>query len=188
MTHAGDPTAVVLLDDDGARRFELALAEGWQVHDAPGTLAVLRPADDRGWFRTNVVISRDRVQADLDLAAVMAAGERHAAATYDAVEVRGQRAAYCGDAAALVRLRAFDVRDDGVRLSQLHALLDAGLDAGIEDAQHRGGCGTPTRVLYQIVATCLAEEAPVFQDSFTTMVGSCRVRRSPTREGREEVE
>lgn len=178
MTLADDPVTVVLLDDDGARRFHLVLAGGWQVHDAPGTLAVLRPADDRGWFRTNVVISREGVPAGLDLAAVMAAGERHAAATYDAVEVRGERVARCGDAAAVVRLRAFDVRNDGVRLSQLHALIEAGLEH-----PHAAAC-----VIYQIVATCLAEDTALFQDAFTTMIGSCRVHLSPTWERPEEVE
>ncbi|CAB4813214.1 MAG: hypothetical protein F2754_00805 [Actinobacteria bacterium] len=178
MTLADGPVILVLLDDDGTRRLHLVLAEGWQVHDAPGTLAVLRPAVDHGWFRTNVVISREGVPADLDLATVMAAGERHVAATYDAVEVRSERVAHCGDAAAVVRLRAFDVRNEGVRLSQLHALLDADLEHPHSSA----------RVIYQIVASCLAEDTARFQHAFTTMIGSCRVHLSPTRERPEEIE
>ncbi len=194
MTHTDDRVTAVLLDDDGQRRLELVLADGWRVHDAPGTLAVMRPATDRGWFRTNVLISRERVHAGFDLAAVMAASERHVAGTYDAVEVRGELSVHCGGAHALVRLRAFDVRDSAVRLSQLHALLDGGLEH-LEEVERDDGDGAaergdeaPARVLYQVIATCLAEDAATFKEAFATMLGSCRVTLSPARELAEELE
>ena len=79
---------------------------------------------------------------------------------------------------AVVRLRAFDVRNEGVRLSQLHALLDADLEHPHSSA----------RVIYQIVASCLAEDTARFQHAFATMIGSCRVHLSPTRERPEEIE
>ena len=188
MTCEDDAATVVLLDDDGERQFELVLAKGWLVHDAPDTLAVLRPASDVGWFRTNVVVSRERVDAGFDLATVMAASERHVADVCAAVEVRGERVASCGDASAIVRLRAFDVRDDAVRLSQLHALLDAGIETCDVDDAVAGHDTRPARVLYQVIATCLADDASVFHEAFVTMMGSCRVSCSPTRERTEELE
>jgi hypothetical protein len=194
VTHTDDRATAVLLDDDGQRRLELVLADGWRVHDAPGTLAVMRPATDRGWFRTNVLVSRERVHAGFDLATVMAASERHVAGTYDAVEVRGERSVHCGGVDALVRLRAFDVRDSAVRLSQLHALLDGGLEH-FENVERDDGDGAadradeaPARVLYQVIATCLAEDAATFMEAFATMLGSCRVTLSPAGELAEELE
>lgn len=172
---------LVMLDDDGVRRFEMSVPKGWRAFDVDGLLALLQPAVECSWFRTNVTVSRDVVPADADVAEVMAVCERRLDATYDAAEIRGAHDGACGDAPALVHLRAFDVRADAVRLSQLHAVFDAGLVRG-------NGSHDDARVIYQVIATCLAEDATVFGDAFATMLGSCRVTMSPAGERTEELE
>ncbi len=171
----------VVLDDDGLRRFVMPVPDAWRAFDADGLLALLRPDVDAGWFRTNLTVSSDLVPVDSDVDSVMAVCEARVAETYDAVEVRGSHEGRCGDAPALVHLRAFDTRADALRLSQVHAVIDAGPERA--EGSEPGG-----RVMYQVIATCLADDAARFQDAFASMIGGCCVTMSPAGERTQELE
>jgi len=103
-----------------------------------------------------------------DLAAVAAHARRHLDASYDAIEVRGEVTVRMGDAAGIVRLALFDAGVDATRLAQLHVLADGGLD---DTGSHR--------LIFQIVATCRAEDIARCGDELAQIIASAHVRRSP---------
>lgn len=159
-----------VIDEDRYRRLSVVGNPNWEfcsVEGAAGVLGLVRPVHDPGTFHTNLIICRDEVLAAVELQDLAEASDRHMAASYDDVDLRGTEVANLGDAAALVTLRAFAIGPDARRVNQLQAIVDGGVDP----------LGGPeqTRVIYQLIATVAADRAEAYSNDIIDLVGGAMV-------------
>jgi hypothetical protein len=160
----------VILDGDADTAMQVQIPKGWSVGKTPnGELIVRNPAVGTS-FHTNVVIGCDTVSAEIDLATVAAHALDHLERRYGPNEVRGEVVVSMGLATGVVRLVLFDAGIEQVRLAQFHGFADGGLD--------RSGS---SRLVFQIVATCRAEDLARCGDDIAFMLGSAEVSGSPAR-------
>ena len=164
-------TDVVVIDGDAVTQLWVHVPAGWQAGDVAGTDAVLWNPDVSATFRTNVVLSCDTVDPAHDLATVADHARRHVATSYRAVDVRGEVMVRLGVAPAIVRLALFDAGDDATRVAQLQALADGGID----------DTGT-RRLIFQLIATCRADDISACGDDMAQIIAGALVRRSPAGE------
>lgn len=158
-------TDLVVIEGDSVAQMAVEVPDGWSTGDVVGADAVLWDPRGSSDFRTNVVLSCDAVDLGSDLATVAAHARRHLEASYDHVDVRGEKTVRFGDALAIVRLALFDMGAPAKRLAQLQALADGGAD---EQSEHR--------LVFQIVATCRLDDMRMYGDLFTKLVASANVR------------
>ena len=162
-------TDSVVIDGDGATQLFVAVPDGWRVGEVGGADAVLWNPAVCSTFRTNVMLSCDAIARHHQLSSVAVHTLRHLHECYGALEVRGEVDLLLGDAPCVVRMVLFDSVTTRERLAQFQAFADGGLDES----------GTQ-RLIFQIVATCLAEDIAACGDDLAHIIATAQVRRSPT--------
>jgi hypothetical protein len=142
--------------------FEIELPDGWVPDEAPECLAIfVDPAATA--FRVNLLVSADRVGADVELEDVAAATLEEATHAFADFEVEQEKVSRVAGQAASLRFQSFAV--DGVegRLLQLQVLLFAPSDGR-----------SKTRDLFHVDGTCLAEDASTYAPLFVSAAQSLR--------------
>ena len=136
-----------------------------------GRDTVLRAAEDRHGFRSNILVRVHDVPAGVDLDALveMVDDELDELDAEDAhVERRGRTSFAVDGAVGLAVLAAFDVARPHVRrLLQLHAFVDAS-DEGVQPA--------PSRPVFHVVATWSTED-PAVGDAVVALLTNAAVHR-----------
>jgi hypothetical protein len=142
---------------------EFVVPAGWRSLDVPHATALLRPARDAGWFRTNVLLTHARVPPSLDLGAIAEAAIRHLRSRRVELEVLGQDRGALVEADRVARLVCFDAVARDVRVAQLHVLV-----------ARPGHPGRSPRDVAEIVATCALDDLDRYGDAFAEVVRSIR--------------
>jgi hypothetical protein len=119
-----------------------------------------RPSSDTGWFRTNVLLARERVPAGLRLADLADDAVRRVVAIGNDVEIVGRSCVVDSDVERLVQVVHFESRRPLTRVGQMQAFVRT--------------CGSVEEHvdLAQVVGTCRFDELDRYADAFATVVQS----------------
>jgi hypothetical protein len=136
------------------------LPEGWEADEAPECLGMFVDPAATG-FRVNLLVSADRVAADLELEDAAAVTLEEATQAFDDFRVEQEKVVQISGRPAAMRFQSFVI--DGVedRLLQLQVLLFAPPD-GREK----------THDLFHIDGTCLQRDAATYAPAFVTAAQS----------------
>jgi hypothetical protein len=144
--------------------FTFSVPRGWILDEAPSTLAVVRLPEQLDDFWVNVLITADTVERALSI-------EKAAQITWARLKQQHPNAEITTERFARYReritfLRSVDVdADDGIRLSQVHALFFAPVDS--DDVGK-------TVHMFQVVGTCLASQLDLVGPDMVEIVASFR--------------
>ncbi|MBE2318825.1 hypothetical protein DVA67_022810 [Solirubrobacter sp. CPCC 204708] len=139
--------------------FELELPDGWRADEAPDCLAVFFDPAATG-FRTNLLVSADRVDASVDLEQAAQDTLADAAAFAD-FRVEREKVDEIGGQPASLRYQSFTVEGVPDRLLQLQVLLFS-----------PPGGRTKTRDLFHIDGTCLGRDTETYAGVFLDIARS----------------
>jgi hypothetical protein len=141
--------------------FELESPSGWISVDVPGAIAMLaEPPNGDRFFRASITVSADRVASPVDLAAVAERTLTSSRETFPGLELVQEKIVTVDGRSASLRFVTFAAEGLEHRVLQMEALFAVG-----GDHPH----------LFQMHATCLADDAARYALAFVRMLESFRV-------------
>ena len=146
--------------------FVLDVPDGWSAQPAPRGLMMLTPDEHDPAFHPNVVISCNRVAADLDLKQVGAEALRAAARVGDDPALEVGKVGRLNGRTVYIQTLAVTLRSTGQRVAQLHMVFFGPADSIVSTEAGR------TADLYTFVGTCLDADAVPYAPLFLTMATS----------------
>lgn len=141
--------------------FSLVVPATWQPERVTAAALLAYDTASPAHFRTNVLVTVERVAADALLTDAVRHLATEAAATYPDYRVLDTRTAPLGGQPAALRLHTFTPPGAAAPVFQLQALVFA-----------PGSPGASTTDLVQLHATCSAEQAGRYAPAFEALVDS----------------
>lgn len=146
--------------------FAVELPEGWSAAAGPGALMILTPDEHDSAFHPNVVISRNRQLATLDLKGVAARSLAAAKRLGDDAVIDISRIGRLHHRPTYIQTVSVTVAATGQRVSQLYVVF-----YGPEESQVITDAGESAD-LYTIVGTCLDADSPTYAPLFLRLATS----------------
>jgi len=136
---------------------------GWEAERRTGAAMLVYDTDSPAHFRTNALVTVERVPVTAELQDLVRASAQELGATQREYRVLFARTAAVAGQPAVVRVQTWEVDELSVPVFQVEVLLFA------PAAPDR-----PTKDLVQLHATCGADQAERYAPAFEQLVGSLR--------------
>lgn len=148
-------------DFPAAPSFALTVPPSWRPEPTTDAALLAYDAESPAHFRTNVLVTVDRVRGDAELTDAVVRLAQEALGSYPDYRVLADRGAPMGGRPARLRLHSFTPQQGATAVFQLQALVFAPAPPG-----------APVLDLVQLLATCSGEQAGHYVPDFERLVTS----------------